>query len=167
MLAARPRPSVYKTSETCIFSPLLLWNWNQWVHDDPNEHETQMAYATQLFDQLGFTINLEKSVLSPSHTCITEHLGFILNSTDMTVTLTDHEKLCVKCLAGKILSKSRPTITELAQFFEKLIATEPSFNFPSLYYKEIESLTRSTLERRATLSHLRSTKPNMINHFAN
>ena len=52
-----------------------------------------MVYATQLLDQLGFTINLAKSVLPPSHSCIIEHLGFILNSTDMAVTLTDHKKL--------------------------------------------------------------------------
>ena len=32
---------------------------------------------------------------------------------------------------------------------------------------EIISITRPTLERRTTLGHFRSIKPNMINHFAN
>ena len=31
----------------------------------------------------------------------------------------------------------------------------------------LKIITRPTLERRATLGHLRSIKPNMINHFAN
>ena len=42
--------------------------------------------TVNLFDSLGFSPHLEKSITTPSQ--IIEHLGFLLNSIDMTVSIT-------------------------------------------------------------------------------
>lgn len=47
---------------------------------------TNVNYALHLFDSLGLIINIKKSVLEPTQ-CIEFH-GVILNSADMTTTLT-------------------------------------------------------------------------------
>ena len=44
-------------------------------------------FAAELFQRLGFTINIDKSVISPTTTI--EHLGFIINSRTMTVSMTN------------------------------------------------------------------------------
>ena len=43
-----------------------------------------------MFRSLGFTIHLEKSVLTPTQNLI--YLGFIINSKDMTLKLTEEKK---------------------------------------------------------------------------
>ena len=45
----------------------------------------------QLFERLGLNVHPVKSVLTPSHSII--YLGFILNSVDMTITLTNEKKV--------------------------------------------------------------------------
>ena len=97
-----------------------------------------MSYAVQLFDRLGFTINLSKSVLPPTKTKIIQHLGFVFNSIDMTVQLTDEKKHCIVKLADDLLDTLKPDIQQLAQFVGKLVAAEPGFTHAPLYYKEIE-----------------------------
>ena len=57
-----------------------------------------------LFEKLGFIINYEKSAMVP--TTKLEHLGFIIDSAKMTVSLTREkiEKLtvlCTKCIQNK------------------------------------------------------------------
>ena len=43
-------------------------------------------------------------------TQIIEHLGFVLNSIDMTVTLTDDKMLKLRKIAMGVLNKEHPTI---------------------------------------------------------
>ena len=46
--------------------------------------------SLQLFERLGFAVHHVKSVLTPFHSIT--YIGFILNSVDMTITLTDEAK---------------------------------------------------------------------------
>ena len=108
------------------------------VHDDDDQYEHMMIYAAQLFDKLGFTINLSKSMLPPTSTKIIEHLGFIFNSVDMTVQLTQEKMHCIAGLAKALSTSANPTIQQLAQFVGKLVTTEPGFTHAPLFYKEIE-----------------------------
>ena len=63
--------------------------------------------SLQLFERLGFAVHLVKSVLTPSHPII--YLGFILNSVDMAIILTDEKKksedskLCFSVVEGGCL----------------------------------------------------------------
>ena len=104
-----------------------------------------MIYAAQLFDKLGFTINLSKSVLPPTRTKIIQHLGFIFNSVDITVQLTQEKMHCIAGLAKALSTSAKPTIQQLAQFVGKLVATEPGFTHAPLFYKEIEIYKNSML----------------------
>ena len=51
----------------------------------------------QLLISLGFHLNLEKSLLDPSH--VMEFLGVIINSLNMTITLTVKKKECILLLS--------------------------------------------------------------------
>ena len=108
------------------------------VCDDFAEHVRQINYVVEFFYKLGFTINVEKSVLPPALSCQIEHLGFHFDSRAMTVTLTDQKRQCIYNLARQILSKDKVVITDIAQFVGKLVASEPGFTHAPLYYKEIE-----------------------------
>ena len=62
--------------------------------------------SLQLPERLGFALHPVKSVLNPSHSVT--YLGFILNSVDMSITLTDEKKsedskLCFSVVEGGCL----------------------------------------------------------------
>ena len=98
------------------------------VCDDSAEHACQINYVVELFDKLGFTINVDKPVLPPALSCQIEHLGFLFDSTAMIVTLSfsDQKRQCIYNLAHQILSK-QVTIAHMAQFIGKLVASKPGF----------------------------------------
>ena len=106
--------------------------------DDDDEYDFIMLYAAKLLDKLGFTINIDKSVLPPTRTKIMTSLGFVFNSIDMTVQLTPAKQDCISALAGSLLNNNKPTIQQLAQFIGKLVAAEPGYDYAPLYYKNIE-----------------------------
>ena len=61
-------------------------------------------FAAGVFQNLGFTINNSKSVIFP--TKIIEHLGFIINSGTMTISMTQKKtskivQLMRDCLANE------------------------------------------------------------------
>ena len=53
------------------------------IADSKEKLIADVQYVASTLDQLGFTINLERSELRPSHTI--EFLGFVLNSRAMTI----------------------------------------------------------------------------------
>ena len=61
------------------------------IHDPQSYFTEQMLYDVRMFDKLGFTINVTKSVLPPNLSESIEHLGFVLNSKNMTVSLTERK----------------------------------------------------------------------------
>jgi hypothetical protein len=94
------------------------------------------ATATALIE-LGFVINIEKSVLQASKRI--EFLGFILDSEKMTVSLTEQkitkiETLCKKCQKSKVLS-----IRECSKLIGTLVATFPAVPHGKLFYRQIEN----------------------------
>ena len=117
------------------------------VLDDDDEYDFIMLYAAKLLDKLGFTINIDKSVLPPTRTKIMAHLGFVFNSIDMTVQLTPAKQDCISALAGSLLNNNKPTIQQLAQFIGKLVAAEPGYDYAPLYYKNIEIFKNQMLSK--------------------
>ena len=95
------------------------------------------VWATyNLLTDLGFHINTQKSVLVPCQ--ILPHLGFILDSTSMLVSLSDRKMTAIKeaCLHLKLTP--RPTLRHLAQVIGKLVAAFPGETYGPLYYRELE-----------------------------
>ena len=107
------------------------------IHDPQSNFTEQMVYAVRMFDKLGFTINVGKSVLPPNLSDSIEHLGFVLNSKNMTVSLTEKKMAIIKQLAAELINKN-VTIQKLASFIGKVVASEPGFDHAPIYYKEIE-----------------------------
>ena len=61
-----------------------------------------------LFKALGFCVNYDKSVLRPTRQI--EHLGFILNSVNMTVSLTSGKKANLICKCRQVIQDPKPSI---------------------------------------------------------
>ena len=92
--------------------------------------------TAELLDNLGLTINKEKSVFTPSKTI--QFLGFIINSELMSVTLTEDRANSIKEKCKEILNLHKVTIRELAQLIGKLVSTEPAIRYAPLFYKSLE-----------------------------
>ena len=84
-----------------------------------------------MFRSLGFTIHLEKSVLTPTQNLI--YLGFIINSKDMTLKLTIYD------LCTKLFEKSKPTIRFVAQVIVNIVAGFPAVPLGPLFYRALET----------------------------
>ena len=56
-----------------------------YLHHSKNVLEANTNKALSLFHSLGFTVNVEKSLLTPSRQIV--HLGFVLDTTAYTVSL--------------------------------------------------------------------------------
>ena len=89
-----------------------------------------------LLDDLGFTIHPEKSILTPGHTLV--YLGFLLNSMDMTVTLTEDRITRVQKICDDMLKAKLVTIRQLAEIVGTLVALEPGADFAPLHYRRAD-----------------------------
>ena len=89
-----------------------------------------------LLNNLGFSPNDEKSVTMPTQ--IIEHLGFVLNSIDMTETLTDDKMLKLHKIAMGVLNKEHTTIREVASLIGFLVSCTPGVQYAELFYKQLE-----------------------------
>ena len=92
--------------------------------------------TSKLFRDLGFYISDEKSITKPRQ--IIEHLGFILNSIDMTVSLNSTKIATIKALCTDILNKNTFKIREAAQLIGTLVSCSVGVEFGPLFYKQLE-----------------------------
>ena len=106
-----------------------------------NIHDTMT-----LMDSLGFTIHPEKSVLQPGHTLI--YLGFILDSIDMTVSLTEERKNKIIHCCQKLLEGGQVTIRHVAEAVGLMVAAEPGVDFAPVYYRRIDNFKAACLKKK-------------------
>ena len=105
--------------------------------DNYEECLKNVNVAIELLRQLGFTVHLEKSVLTPRQEII--FLGFILNSTTMTIRITPEKKRDIYNLCSLILlDSSKVTIRQVACLIGKIVASFPGVAHGELYYRAIE-----------------------------
>jgi len=90
----------------------------------------------KLLVDLGFTINLKKSSLIPSHSIV--FLGYIINSLDMTISLTTEKKEKLFLLAASLLDSNPHTIREVAKFLGFISASHLAVPFSKLHYRSLE-----------------------------
>ena len=67
-----------------------------------------------------------------------EYLGFIINSSTMTVTLPIRKKIAILKLCDSILNKDCLVIREVASFIGTLVASLPGVTYGALYYRFLE-----------------------------
>ena len=77
-----------------------------------------------LLENLGFTINWEKSMTEPSH--IAEFLGMIVNTLAMTITLPDKKVENITRLCQSSLEKNEVSLRDMSKLIGKLYATSPA-----------------------------------------
>ncbi|RUA04502.1 MAG: hypothetical protein DSY43_06170 [Gammaproteobacteria bacterium] len=104
--------------------------------DTYNECLSNVTTSFQLFDSLGFVIHPEKSVFRPSQHLV--FLGFIIDSVDMTVTLTTEKGADLKALCQSIRDRQKLTIRTTATVIGKIIASFPGVIHGPLYYRALE-----------------------------
>ena len=92
--------------------------------------------AQDLFESLGFSVNEEKSVLTPSHSIT--HLGFCINSTRMTISLP-REKISPLRKKCKHILKHHMSISirEVASLVGLFIANSQGCKWGKLFYKSL------------------------------
>ena len=86
--------------------------------------------------KFGFTPNIDKSVLIPTH--IIEHLGFIINSIEMMVTITKekYEKLSGQAL--HILNNTDYSIRYVSRLIGIMVACCTGVEYGELFCKQLE-----------------------------
>ncbi len=92
--------------------------------------------AIELLHRLGFTIHPSKSQFEPSTVIV--FLGFVIDSIEMTVTLTTEKKEKFLVLLKEVLSKTRVKIRMVASLVGKMVSSLPATLYGPLYYRNVE-----------------------------
>ena len=98
--------------------------------------QNEYKYNFQVISRLGLYVSDEKSITQPTQ--IIKHLGFILNSVDMTVSLNSSKIATIKSLCTAILKKNTFEIREAAQLIGTLVSGSVGVEFGPLFYKQLE-----------------------------
>ena len=146
--------------------------------------EDNVNATVDLLQSFGFTIHPEKSVLVPTQEI--EFLGFVLNSAEMKIILTDCKSGKIILKIKKLLYEEKQTIRDLASVIGSLIATFPVLPYGKVHYRELERCkifslkfqkgkynapflplsTSAIAELHWWLKHLKNTKP-IIARYSN
>ena len=101
--------------------------------------------VVELLVKLGFEIS-EKSMLRPAQSI--KHLGFILDSVNMTVSLSDEKRNHIRTLIKTLSAKDELTVREVARIVGTLIASFPAVEYGLAYHRELEFIKIEALERK-------------------
>lgn len=85
---------------------------------------------------LGFIINTKKSVMMPSQVC--KFLGFVFNTTNMTITLPVEKKNKIKSRIIETMGKNKCSIRYFAELVGLLTAACPAVSYGWMYTKLFE-----------------------------
>ena len=89
-----------------------------------------------LMKRVGFTPHEDKSVVIPTQ--VIEHLGFVLNSKDMTVSINHAKFVKLKTLALQVLQQHSCTIRVVAKLIGIMVSCCTGVEFGELYCKTLE-----------------------------
>ena len=79
----------------------------------------------------------EKSQFYPSQ--VISFLGFVINSKEMTISLSSEKKNALFNLGEKFIKKPSATIREVSSLLGKITSSFPGVRFAKLHYRQIES----------------------------
>ena len=97
----------------------------------------------KILKSLGFTIHLDKSKFIPTQYII--YLEFILNSVQITITLTVEKKGVILRLCQAIIKEDVVTIRFLSKLVGNSVEAFPAVALGPYYYKALESYKAKTL----------------------
>ena len=105
--------------------------------DNDNECWNNVKATVHKLQELGFILNIEKSVFVPKHEIM--FLGFILNSTSMTVRLPYEKIQTIQNLCRKILNLNETEILLVSQLLGLMVASFPGVEYGPLFYRRLEN----------------------------
>ena len=108
---------------------------------------TSIRATRDLFKSLGFFVNYDKSVLVPTRQI--EHLGFLLNSANMTVSLTSSKKANLICKCRLVIQDPAPSIRAIAELIGIFVSSFTAVEFGRLHYRQLELEKVQALKRVA------------------
>ena len=89
-----------------------------------------------LLGDLGFCPNLDKSVVQTTQ--VLEHLGFVLNSFDMSVSITDRNVGKLLDTAHKILQSTFVPVRLVDRLVGIMVSFFPGVEYARLFYRQLE-----------------------------
>ena len=99
----------------------------------------------ECLQELGFVIHAEKSCFIPTQILV--FLGFIINTRNMTLTLTNEKKESIKNKAIAVLNKDIVSIRTVASLIGNMTSCFEAVPFGRLYYRHIEMSKIEALKR--------------------
>jgi len=112
--------------------------------DSYAECTDNVKLSVNLFESLGFIIHPVKSVFKPTQELT--FLGFIINSKDMTVRVTDTKKETIRNSCLGIMHKNQAVIRSVASVIGILVAAGPGVQHANLYIKQLEIAKNQALK---------------------
>ena len=110
------------------------------------ECKSNIVDTTNLLTNLGLCPHEDKSVTIPTQ--IIQHLGFVLNSIDMTVSLTEGKISTLTQIAQLVLSKSEMPIRLVAKLIGHMVSCFPGVEFGELFYRQLEIEKSASLKSK-------------------
>ena len=107
--------------------------------------ESHGCLDRSILEGLGFIVNMEKSVLTPSQQI--EFLGLLLNTTSMCLTLPGHKIRTIRKEAALLLRQGNFSARKLAQFIGKLNAASQAVFPAPLFYRHLQRDLQGALAR--------------------
>lgn len=98
------------------------------------KHNTQSII--KFLESLGYVINYKKSNLIPSQQC--KYLGFIVNSNDFVLELTEKKKDKLQLMIKKFKEGDTYIIRDFAKLLGSLVAACPAVSYGTVYCKRME-----------------------------
>ena len=109
-----------------------------------NDALNSLHACKSLFTSLGLLIHPEKSLDISSQ--IVSVLGFIINSLDVTISLTTEKKTSLLELCHKTMQSNQIMIQDLPRLIGKLISSFPGAAYGPLFYHDLEMAKTEALK---------------------
>ena len=102
-----------------------------------DESRQNIMKTVDLSLKCGFFVHPVKSVFEPYQ--IIEYLGFVLNSKEMTVKLTENRVKKLKLSVSCLLNTKTPTIQQVSEVVGQMVASFPGVLYGPLYYRCLDN----------------------------
>ena len=123
------------------------------------EARAHLATAMHLLTALGFILNLDKSVLTPTQRVI--FLGFCLDSRTMLISLPTPRIQSIQRLIRETLAQGQATILKLSQLLGSMVSTHPAVLAAPLHYRHLERAKITALKHSHNYNTVVTTSDNM------
>lgn len=97
---------------------------------------SSVNYTTGLLENLGFTVNREKSVLFPTRRI--QHLGFVLDSANMNLSLPHDKVSNLQTFINELLMDKHLTIRKVAKLTGVLVSCCKGTRWGRMFYRDID-----------------------------